>query len=125
MAPGIGTASFIFLEGEMDPEQERLESWAIGGEDGWGHRKTGSRGDIAELVSFASISSASAVDTTVASYAALVGTRVSVETSTGSSYTSVLVKNVRFLDAHAVSGAVGALSPGHEAVLRCVWTLQL
>lgn len=119
MAGSIGGNSFDRLEIQPQLSNERLETLMRPGVDGLAFRKTGKRGPPYSARSWKGLSKDTA-DSQLATYAASIGTSVTVTDTHGNTYTNVQILGVARVRVRQIGVAVGISG---NAILECDWLL--
>jgi len=120
----IGGNTVLFLKGVVAPKGESLEEVTRPGVSGHSFSKMGERSSVITVETLIDLTSASARNTMITTYRALVGTAVTVVDDFSKSTTGVIVHDVQEISSKMGASAVGGINGG-KVLLHCRWRLQL
>lgn len=111
----VGAQSFIRIDGTIPKAQQTLENVTRPQVDGVAYRKNGIASPVGQIVGVVDVDTAATAEALRASYAALVGTVVTIVRES-QSHSNYLVLDAEVLSIDYVGTAVGGLTAGDHLV---------
>lgn len=126
--PSIGSISFVQLSGCPSPARETLETLERIGVNGQAYRKMGKRGQPITLQAITDLTTASAADSRMATYQAMIGTRQTITDRAGNSWQNMMILDVQMsgtvqLVANNTAGP-NSSAGSCAALMSTIWTVQ-